>query len=506
MRAVTLGGSHVGIGDIVTIARERAPVDVAAGVIDRLERAHAVVDRAAGGDLPIYGLNSALGANTGAPLSPDDHLQYQVRAVRARAVGVGPPLPEDRVRAAMAVRVAGMAQGGSGVSIAVFRSLVDALNRGFYPHVPGLGSIGVADLPQLSHIALALLGEGEAFAGGKRVAAREALLAAGLAPVALAGKDGLALISSNACTVGHACLVLSDLEHVLTVHDRVIALSFEGFRGNLSPLEVRAQAARPAPGQTDAAARIVKALDGSGLLAAGAARRVQDPLSFRCVAQVQGAMRDAHAQAASHVAIELNTAADSPLVDAAAGTLLSTGNFHVPGLAIAHEALGLALAQVATLTVERCLRLLSPSASGLPLQLTRHGPQQSGLRDRAETADGARQRNSPPRASGVPRFPARFREHRRPRDDGPALRGETRPDARASYPSDRDRGRHCGASGGPACARRAFDTRCRRARNLRGRSSALGIPRRRPLARAGFRGGRGMDRRGRVVSTTRDPR
>lgn len=379
MRAVTLGGSHVGIGDIVTIARERAPVDVAAGVIDRLERAHAVVDRAAGGDLPIYGLNSALGANTGAPLSPDDHLQYQVRAVRARAVGVGPPLPEDRVRAAMAVRVAGMAQGGSGVSIAVFRSLVDALNRGFYPHVPGLGSIGVADLPQLSHIALALLGEGEAFAGGKRIAAHEALLAAGLAPVALAGKDGLALISSNACTVGHACLVLSDLEHVLTVHDRVIALSFEGFRGNLSPLEVRAQTARPAPGQTDAAARIVKALDGSGLLAAGAARRVQDPLSFRCVAQVQGAMRDAHAQAASHVAIELNAAADSPLVDAAAGTLLSTGNFHVPGLAIAHEALGLALAQVATLTVERCLRLLSPSASGLPLQLTRHGPQQSGF-------------------------------------------------------------------------------------------------------------------------------
>lgn len=379
MRAVTLGGSHVGIGDIVAIARERAPVDVAAGVIDRLERAHAVVDRAAGGDLPIYGLNSALGANTGAPLSPDDHLQYQVRAVRARAVGVGPPLPEDRVRAAMAVRVAGMAQGGSGVSIAVFRSLVDALNRGFYPHVPGLGSIGVADLPQLSHIALALLGEGEAFAGGKRVAAHEALLAAGLAPVALAGKDGLALISSNACTVGHACLVLSDLEHVLTVHDRVIALSFEGFRGNLSPLEVRAQAARPAPGQADAAARIVKALDGSGLLAAGAARRVQDPLSFRCVAQVQGAMRDAHAQAASHVAIELNAAADSPLVDAAAGTLLSTGNFHVPGLAIAHEALGLALAQVATLTVERCLRLLSPSASGLPLQLTRRGPQQSGF-------------------------------------------------------------------------------------------------------------------------------
>lgn len=379
MRAVTLGASHVGIGDIVAIARERAPVEIAAGVTERLERARAVVDRAAGGDFPVYGLNSALGANTGAPLSLDEQLQYQVRAVRARAVGVGPPLAEDRVRAAMAVRAAGMVQGGSGVSIAVFRSLQDALNRGFYPHVPGLGSIGVADLPQMSHIALALLGEGDAFVGGKRVAAREALAAAGLAPATLAAKDGLALISSNACTVGHACLVLSDLARILAIHDRVIALSFEGFRGNLSPFESRAQAARPAPGQTDAAARIMNALDGSGLLAAGAARRVQDPLSFRCVAQVHGAMHDAHAQAASHVAIELNAAADSPLVDADAGTLLSTGNFHVPGLAIAHEALGLALAQVATLTVERCLRLLSPATSGLPLQLTRHGPQQSGF-------------------------------------------------------------------------------------------------------------------------------
>jgi histidine ammonia-lyase len=139
-------------------------------VIERLERSRAVVDRAAGGDVPIYGLNSALGANTGAPLAADDQLQYQVRAVRARAVGVGPPLPEDRVRAAMAARVAGMAHGGSGVSATVFRALVDALNRGLYPHVPA-SARRCRHLPRMSHIALALMGEANPGSTAKRVAA-----------------------------------------------------------------------------------------------------------------------------------------------------------------------------------------------------------------------------------------------------------------------------------------------------------------------------------------------
>src|SRR5215471_4121479 len=209
MRAIMLGAGRVGIADAVAVARDRASVGVTEDVIGRLRRARAAVDRAAAGDVPVYGVNSALGANTGATLAPDDQQRYQTSAVRARAVGVGAPMPEDRVRAAMFARAAGMAHAGSGVSVAVFRALIDALNRGVYPHVPGWGSIGVADLPQLSHIALVLIGEGEAVIDGKRVAGVEALKAAGLAPVVLAAKDGLALISSNAATIGHACLVLS---------------------------------------------------------------------------------------------------------------------------------------------------------------------------------------------------------------------------------------------------------------------------------------------------------
>jgi histidine ammonia-lyase len=372
-------GSRVGIADVVDVARRRAAVEVAPDVIERLRRARSVVDRAAAGNEAVYGVNSALGANTGKLLATDERDCYQMHAVRARAVGVGPAMPEDHVRAAMFARAAGMAHGGSGVSVGVFRALLDALNRNVHPRIPAWGSISVADMPPLAHLALVLMGEGEAIVDGRRVPGAEALTRAGLVPVTLGAKDGLALFSANAVTIGVASLVLHDLADALAWLDDVVALSFEAFRANLSPLDPRAQAARPAPGQANAAERIRASLAGSALLTEGAARRVQDPLSFRCVSQVHGAALDALAHAILHVEIELNAAADSPLVDAASDSLLSTGNFHVPGLAIAIEALGLAVVQVAAIIVERCVHLMSPATSDLPLQLTRHGPQQSGF-------------------------------------------------------------------------------------------------------------------------------
>ena len=377
--AIEPGIDRVGIADVVGVARGRAFVTTAPAVVEHLQRARAIVLRAAEGDQSIYGLTSALGANTGKVLPPEERALYQVRAVRARAVGVGPAMPEDQVRAAMFARIAGMAQGGSGVSIAVYRALVDALNRGVHACVPAWGSISVADMPPLSHIALVLIGEGEAFVAGRRVTGAEALAHAGLEPVALGVKDGLALFSANAVTVGRASLVLHDLADMLDRLDDIVALSCEGFRANVSPLDPRAQAARGAPGQALAAARLRESLAQSGLFAPDAARRVQDPLSYRCVAQVHGAALDALAHAVLHVEIELNARADSPLVDAATGAIFSTGNFHIPGLAIAHEALGLSIAQVAAMLVQRCIHLLAPATSDLPLQLTRHSPEQSGF-------------------------------------------------------------------------------------------------------------------------------
>jgi histidine ammonia-lyase len=195
---------------------------------------------------------------------------------------------------------------------------------------------------------------------------------------ALGPKDGLSLISSNAATIAAAALCLMDVEAALDALDLSAALACEGFRANLSPLEPRMQRARPAPGQVEAAERLSRCLDGSALWQPGAARRVQDPLSFRCLAQVHGAARAAWNHARDQIELELNCAADSPLV-LDDGQVLSNGNFHVPALSIALEALGLAMAQCASLCVERSMKQLSPAMSELPLHLTRHGPAHSGF-------------------------------------------------------------------------------------------------------------------------------
>ena len=376
---ITLGDATLSIDDLVRVARDRATVELAPTVRTRLAAARDVVDKLAQSDVPIYGLNTALGANTGEPVADDDLAEYQRRAVRARAVGVGPAYDTTSVRAMLFARAAGMRVGGSGVSPQVLDALVELLNRRVHPVVPRFGSISAADLPQLSHLVLPLLGEGEAELDGERLPGAEAMRRAGLAPLALGAKDGLALISANAASVGRGALVLDETRALLDAWLSVIALSFEGFRGNVSALDARAIAARPAPGQIDVARRLRALLDASLLFTRGAARRVQDPLSFRCVAQVHGAAHWMLGEARGQIETELNSAADSPLVLADDGVLISNGNFHIPALALAFDALALALAQVTALAAGRTIKFMSPAFTGLPLQLTRRGPAHSGF-------------------------------------------------------------------------------------------------------------------------------
>ena len=374
-----LTGAGVAINDVVRVARAGQRVALAPDARARVVAARAVVDRLAQSDKPIYGVNSALGANTGMSLAPDDLAAYQERAVQARAVGVGPRFTTDVVRAMLFARAAGMAVGGSGVTPQVLDALLAMLNAGVHPEVPSLGSIGAADLAPLSHLFLPLLGQGAAEFEGQVNSGADALKRAGLKPARLAAKDGIALISSNAASVGHAALVLRDCADALDGLNVAAALSFEGFRANLSPLDPRAQAAHRAPGQAEIAARLTELLAGSTLWQPDAARRVQDPLSLRCVAQVHGAALAALRTARDAVELELNSAAESPLVEADSGEMLSNGNFHVAGLALAFDALGIALTQAALLSVQRCQKLFSPALSGLPLQLTPHGPDHSGF-------------------------------------------------------------------------------------------------------------------------------
>ncbi|MEP7276247.1 MAG: aromatic amino acid ammonia-lyase [Betaproteobacteria bacterium] len=371
-----VGALRVTLADVARVAREAAPVALAGAARERIAAARAVVLRIAVSDTPVYGVNSALGANTGRRLSPDDLADYQRRAIRARAVGVGPAYDRASVRAMMFARIAGLAQGGSGISLEALDALIAMLNRGVHPRVPRFGSIGVADLPQLSHLALPLIGEGEAEFGGTVLPGAQALARAGLVPVNLGAKDGLALISANAATVGRAALVVADALQLADAWLAAIALSFEGFRANLSPLDPRAIDARPAPGQAQVAARL-RAMMRDSALQAGAARRVQDPVSLRVVAQVHGALHAALDNVREQVEIELNSAAESPLV--VDDVMLSNGNFHVPALAQALDTAAIALAQASSMGVGRTLRFMTPALTDLPLQLTRRGPAHSGF-------------------------------------------------------------------------------------------------------------------------------
>ncbi len=376
---IILLGSGVTLADVEAVARGSAQVVIGSEARQRVVAARAVVDRLARSGQPAYGVTTALGANTGAVIRQDDLADYQKRAVRARAVGVGSPFATDVVRAMLFARLCGMTVGGSGVSPTVLDAMQSMLNARVHPVVPSKGSIGAGDLAPLSHLALPLLGEGRAEFGGAVLDGAQALTRAGLEPVVLAAKDGLALISSNAATVGHAALVLIDCARVLEYLNIASALSFEGFRANLSPLDARVHAAHAVRGQLAIAERLRALLQDSALNAAGAARRVQDPISLRCVTQVQGAALTTVWNARDALELELNSATESPLVLIESGEMLSNGNFHSAELAIAFEALGLGLAQAASLCVQRCQRLYSPATSGLPLQLTRRGPEHSGF-------------------------------------------------------------------------------------------------------------------------------
>jgi histidine ammonia-lyase len=376
---ITLGARPVTLEDLIAVAREGAPVALAPEVAPRLAAARDVVEQLAHGKAAIYGVNSALGANVGHPIDASALDAFQISAVRARAVAVGPAYDTASVRAMLFARAASLSVGGTGVSPRVVDALVALLNARVHPRVPRYGSIGVADLPQLSHLALPLIGEGEAEFEGTQRPAAEALARAGIEPITLGAKDAISLVSANSSTVGRAALILHDMLGLLEQWNAAVALSYEGFRANLSPIDERVARARPAPGQMEIADRLRVLLAGSKLANPGAARRVQDPLSLRCVPQVHGALWWMLQKARAQVELELNHAGESPLVLVDDAEVLSTANFHVPALALAFDAAAIALAQTASLAVERCIKFMSPAMTELPLQLTRHGPQESGF-------------------------------------------------------------------------------------------------------------------------------
>ncbi|MEX2201104.1 MAG: aromatic amino acid lyase [Dongiaceae bacterium] len=387
MDPLTLDGTPIDLGFIVAVARQRRQLALAPAAVARMAAARRIVLQHLEEGRTVYGLTTGLGARATSMLPADVLAEFSRITVRGRAHGVGARLPADAVRAAMLIRAQGLAQGSAGADPAIARQLVLMLNAGVHPVVPSIGSIGAADLVLMGHIGLVMMGEGQAELDGAIMPGAAALARAGIEPVAIGPKDGIAIVSSNAITIGRAALALADAVRLLDQAILAAALSMEGFRANLSPFDPRIAALRPAPGQASVARRLLQFLEGGSLTEPGAARRVQDPLSLRCTSQVLGSLAAALDFADRAVAPELGGSGDNPSVIVADGTILSNGNFHVPALALAFDAAAIGVAQGANLSVQRAAKLLTERLSDLPPTLSPLGTTRAGMAPLLKTGE-----------------------------------------------------------------------------------------------------------------------
>lgn len=330
-----------------------AEVRLSSDAVARIEASRNVVDRALEGDDLVYGLNTGLGHARNERL-PDEILRsLQPITVAMHDGSMGGPLPVEVVRAAMAVRLNGIARGGSGATLATAKTLESMLNAGVHPVVPATASVGAADLGHMAAIAMVAIGAGRALYDGIEMGGADALRAAGIAPLELEPKDGLAMVSANGVTVGYGALVLRRLAMAIDLADIVAAVSLEAFGGNPSIVEPSVARAKASPGQVETSRRIRSALEDSGRFGPDGDISVQDPLTFRVVPQVHGALRDLHAFASTAVEAELNALADNPLVSIEEGRLISNGNFHPMLTALCVDALRPAIAHVGQLSERR---------------------------------------------------------------------------------------------------------------------------------------------------------
>jgi histidine ammonia-lyase len=375
---ILLDGNQLSLSDLLAIADDGADVGLAPEARARVHAARAVVDAKADGDAPVYGVNTGFGNFAETRIDKADLATLQLNLLRSHAAGVDEPLPVRTVRAAMALRANVLAKGFSGVRVETLEALLALLNRRVHPRVPSRGSVGASgDLAPLAHLALVLVGEGDTVDG---VPGAEALRAAGLQPITLGPKEGLALINGTQFSTAALALALAGAERLSRAADIAAALSIDALMGSYHPFEPRVHAPRPFAGQAASADNLLRLLSGSAINESHInCGRVQDAYSMRCAPQVHGAAREALAWIRHIVTIEMNAATDNPMVFAASGEIVSGGNFHGAPLALASDLLVMAVAQLATISERRSERLVNPVLSGLPAFLTRHGGLESGL-------------------------------------------------------------------------------------------------------------------------------
>ena len=372
MNEVVIDGSALSVDEVVAVAQGRATARLDPDVAQRMEASRQVVVEALKGDKPVYGVNTGFGALADTPVSEADLTTLQGAIVRSHAAGVGTPLPDEVVRALLLLRARTLAAGYSGVRADLPARLIEMLNRGLIPVIPGKGSVGASgDLAQLAHLAQPLIGEGRLRTSGDPIEGRpaaEVLREHGLEPLVLQPKEGLSLVNGTEPMQALLAFSVHDALMLVQAADVACALSVEALLGTDRPYDNRVQIIRPHPGQLLSAANLRALLAGSPLLASHRDSRhaVQDAYCLRCAPQVHGAVRDVLSYARSVITTELGAIVDNPVI-VPDGEVMTTGNFHGEPLAFAADMLAMALAELASISERRVDRMLDPAFSrGLP--------------------------------------------------------------------------------------------------------------------------------------------
>ncbi len=365
MMKKVLDGMNLTLEDARSIALGRMEIEIADEAVERMKRAREVVFALADKDVPIYGFTVGVGWNKDKKVFGKYFEEYNRNLIYAHTLGVGPELGEAQVRATMLARLNTLLSARTGVQLEIVEMYRQFLNLGIHPVVPGRGSVGCGDITNLSHIGLAMIGEGEVHYKGRRMPAAEAIAEAGLKPIVLGPKDGLSIVSSNAQAAGTGALMVERAYRLLDVANAVYCLSVEGLDGNITPLRPEPNEARRMASQIRCAADMRKLLEGSYLQKKGITKTLQDPLSYRCVSNINGTVLDALNYVRPLLEIQLNSTDDNPCIIPEKEEIISCCNFELTNWVLGFELLGQAVAHLARSACHRTMKLSDPDFTGL---------------------------------------------------------------------------------------------------------------------------------------------
>ena len=378
-QVIYLDGKSLTLDDVIQVARHGAKVAIKDSAIEDVKASRAIVDDIVRDKRVVYGVTTGFGSLCNVSISTEDTTQLQENLIRTHSSGFGAPLKEDQVRAIMLIRVNSLVKGYSGIRLSTIEKLVELLNKGVTPYVPEKGSLGASgDLAPLAHMVLPMLGLGQAYYQGRLYSGKEALERAGIEPIALAAKEGLALINGTTVLTAIGALVTYDAIQLLKLSDIAGALSLEVHNGITSPFDEDLHTIRPQSGQLATARNIRNLLENSGNTTEATQDRVQDPYTLRCIPQIHGASKDSIAYVLSKIEIEINSVTDNPIVRKD-GKVISGGNFHGEPMAQPFDLLGIAISEIGNVSERRVERLVNSQLSKLPSFLVKHPGLNSGF-------------------------------------------------------------------------------------------------------------------------------